>query len=115
MMAGSKQHAELKSIFNELSLSEKRVAKDIIKTREQIEKYSRLKMTIKMTLLKLIVLFMHKQESVKWDITSNPCPVCEKPLESSKFTAEFQHTDKSYLVEELNSIQKRKKHTITNR
>lgn len=109
MMAGSKQHSEIKSIFNELSLNEKRVAKDIIKTREQIEKYSRLKNDYQNDIAKINSIIHAQTRIGEVEITSNPCPVCEKPLESSRLTEEFQHTDRSYLVEELNSIQKKKK------
>lgn len=109
MVASSQSHAELKSIFDELSLNEKYAAQELARTRAQIEKYSRLKNDYENDIAKINGI-VHAQTRIGLATSSvNPCPVCETPLEQTQAADHFQTVDKSTLTDELSSIQKKKK------
>lgn len=109
MIASSQHHTELKSIFNELALNEKRSAQEITKTREQIDKYSRLKNDYENDIAKIHSIIHAQTKIGEISLTVSPCPICDTLLEPSQTESHFQQTDKNFLTEEINSIQKKKK------
>jgi len=109
MTASSTNHTELKAIFDELSLSEKYAALSIRKTREQIDKYSRLKNDYENDIAKINSI-VHAQTRIgEVAVLANPCPVCDTPLDIKTTNDEFQATERNSLIDELNSIQRKKK------
>ncbi|MBN3471256.1 exonuclease SbcC [Pseudomonas savastanoi pv. phaseolicola] len=109
MVAGSKNHTELKSIFNELSLNEKHAELEMSRTREQIEKYSRLKNDYENDVEKIHGI-LHAQTKIgSLSSIAHPCPVCDTSLEPLSVSNEFQVSDNTSLTDEVNSIQKKKK------
>ena len=109
MVASSKNHNELKAIFNELSLSEKHAAQEAIKTRTQIEKYSRLKNDYENDIAKINSIIYAKTRIGQAAVHANPCPICDNPIEPTQAIEGFQAITIDTLSEELNSIQKKKK------
>lgn len=109
MVSSSKNHTELKSIFNELSLNEKYAELSIVKTREQIDKYSRLKNDYENDIAKIHSI-LHAQTKIgENSLSAHPCPVCDAPIEPVIAMEKFQVIDKNSLTDELGSIQKKKK------
>lgn len=109
MTSGSQQYITLKSIFNELSLNEKRAAHDINVAREQIERFSRLKNDYQNDIAKINSI-IHAQTKIGESAEiAHPCPVCERLIEPCKTVMHFHHTNTNSLAVELNSIQKKKK------
>lgn len=109
MTANSAHHTELKSIFNELSLNEKRVAQGITRTREQIEKYSRLKNDYANDISKINSIIQAQTRIGEVSTMTNPCPICDTPLEPNKTEHHFHKNERSSLLDELDSLQKKKK------
>lgn len=109
MTSNSQNHSELKSIFNELALNEKRASQDIFKTREQIEKYSRLKNDYDNDIAKINSIIIAQTRIGEAAITVNPCPVCDTPLTPSAASEHFKLTEIDSLTDELSSLQKKKK------
>ncbi|EPZ6036693.1 exonuclease SbcC [Pseudomonas aeruginosa] len=109
MVANSENHTELKAIFNELSLNEKYTSLAITRTREQIEKYSRLKNDYDNDIAKINSI-LHAQTRIG-EISSiaHPCPVCDTPIAPALTAEQFQLTERTSLTDELNSIKKKKK------
>lgn len=109
MVASSQNHTELKAIFNELSLNEKHATQEIVKTRAQIEKYSRLKNDYENDIEKIHSI-IHAQTRIGQATTqANPCPVCDTPIEPTQASESFQAVNRDTLSDELNSIQKKRK------
>jgi hypothetical protein len=109
MVASSQNHTELKAIFNELSLNEKHAAQEIIKTRVQIEKYSRLKNDYENDIAKINSIIHAQTRIGQATEHTNPCPVCDTPILPTRATDSFQTVSRDTLLDELNSIQKKKK------
>jgi hypothetical protein len=109
MTSNSQHHNELKSIFNELALNEKRAFQDILKTREQIERYSRLKNDYNNDIAKINSIILAQIRIGETTITVNPCPVCDTPLEPTASNEHFNLTETNSLLDELSSLQKKKK------
>lgn len=109
MTAGSQHYTELKSIFNELALNEKRVTNNINTTRGQIEKYSRLKNDYQNDIAKINSIIHAQTRIGETEMIANPCPVCDQLLEPTNCTTHFYNTDKNSLIDELNSIKKKKR------
>lgn len=109
MVASSQNHTELKAIFNELSLNEKHAAQEIIKTRVQIEKYSRLKNDYENDIAKINSIIHAQTRIGQTTEHANPCPVCDTPILPTQATDSFQTVSRDTLSDELNSIQKKKK------
>lgn len=109
MIASSQNHTELKAIFNELSLNEKHAAQEIIKTRVQIEKYSRLKNDYENDIAKINSIIHAQTRIGQTTEHANPCPVCDTPILPTQATDSFQTVSRDTLSDELNSIQKKKK------
>lgn len=109
MVASSQNHTELKAIFNELSLNEKHATQEIIKTRAQIEKYSRLKNDYENDIAKINSIIHAQTRIGQTTEHANPCPVCDTPIEPTQATDSFPAINRDTLSDELNSIQKKKK------
>ncbi|NVZ38958.1 exonuclease SbcC [Pseudomonas sp. 21615526] len=109
MVASSQNHTELKAIFNELSLNEKHATQEIIKTRAQIEKYSRLKNDYENDIAKINSIIHAQTRIGQTTEHANPCPVCDTPIEPTQATDSFPAVNRDTLSDELNSIQKKKK------
>ncbi|MBD8482360.1 AAA family ATPase [Pseudomonas coleopterorum] len=109
MTANSSNHSELKSIFNELSLSEKSTALSINKTRAQIESYSRLKNDYENDISKINGILQAQSRIGEAAQSANPCPVCDTLINIEPNDKKFQNSEASSLSAELSSIQKKKK------
>lgn len=109
MVADSSNHAELKSIFNQLSLNEKRVAQEAAKTREEIEKYSRLKNDYENDISKINGVIQAQKRIGEATAIENPCPVCSSPLTPCNVNEHFYEAGSASLTEELKSLKRKKK------
>lgn len=109
MVADSNNHAEIKSIFNQLSLNEKRVAQEAAKTREEIEKYSRLKNDYDNDISKISGVIQAQKRIGEATTVENPCPVCSSPLTPCEVNEHFYEAGNASLTEELKSLKKKKK------
>lgn len=109
MISSSKNYEELKSIFNELTLNEKRAAQDVIKTRAQIDKYSRLKNDYDNDIAKINSVLQAQTRIGEAATLVNPCPICEAPLKANDIDDHFHHSEEKSLLDELNSLKKKKK------
>lgn len=109
MVSNSQSHMELKTIFNELSLNEKRASQSILKTREQIEKYSRLKNDYENDIAKINGIIQAQAKIGEVEVTESPCPICDTLIEPSQINVHFNQSEKSSLLDELSSLQKKKK------
>ncbi|MCZ0927978.1 hypothetical protein L0636_08995 [Halomonas janggokensis] len=109
MVANSSNHAELKSIFNQLSLNKKRVALEAEKTREEIEKYSRLKNDYDNDISKINGVIQAQKRIGESTTLENPCPVCSSLLTPCDVNEHFHEAGNASLIEELKSLERKKK------
>ncbi len=98
MTSSSKNYEELKSIFNELTLNEKRAAQDVIKTRAQIDKYSRLKNDYDNDIAKINSVLQAQTRIGEAATLANPCPICDTPLKANEIDDHFHHSEEKSLL-----------------
>jgi len=108
MVADSERYKEIKAMFNQLSLNEKRVALELERAHDQIERYSRLKNDYENDISKLKSAILAKTKIGELTITNNPCPICDSPIHSDQALEKFGATDFSSLENELSSLEKRR-------
>lgn len=108
MTASSETYQQLKAIFSEFSINEKRTALEITRTQDQIERYTRLRNDYENDIAKLRSSILAATRIGEAAIIECPCPVCNNIIDPSKTDIAFEVLDHSSLEVEMVSLQKRK-------
>ena len=109
MSSDSENYKQLKSYFNEFSLNEKKISSEIEKTKNQTEKYFRLKNDYDNDIKKVNSIILAKTRIGEEDVGGSPCPICDNVIDVKNVEEKFQVNEVSTLNEELNSLKNRKK------
>ncbi|WP_440468700.1 exonuclease SbcC [Pseudomonas sp. YH-1] len=108
MLADSERYQQIKAVFNQLSLNEKRVALELSRTHDQIERYTRLKNDYENDIAKIKSAILAKSKIGELAVVDSPCPVCENPIKSDGSSLRFGAADLSSLEVELSSLERRR-------
>lgn len=109
MTANSESYQSIKAAFDLLSLNEKRVSIDILKTKDQIDRYTRLKNDYENDIAKINSILSAQTRIGELTTESNPCPVCDTLLAPSTVETAFNSFKDNTLTNEMSSLQKRKR------
>lgn len=109
MVSSSSQYESYKAAFNMLSLNEKGLSQELTNLRGQLDRYVRLKNDYDNDIGKVEAALSANQKIGEITKVSQPCPICETPIEDIAEIKPFVSSGISPLLNEFDSLKKKRK------
>lgn len=109
MVSSSSQYESYKAAFNMLSLNEKGLSQELTNLRGQLDRYVRLKNDYDNDIGKVEAALSANQKIGEITKVSQPCPICETPIQDIAEIKPFVSSGISPLLNELDSLKKKRK------
>ena len=109
MVASSSQYESYKAAFGLLSLNERGLSQELTKLRDQLDRYVRLKNDYDNDIDKVEATLSANKKLGEITQAPQPCPICDTPLASFAETEQFISSGTTPLLNELESLKRKRK------